>query len=319
MLGREILIPAPDIMDALSDPLDHALNLQMKEFFTLEAVQKFKAAESTIEAGERRHYNQLKVRFDDQSISSVLSKFKVPKDLRTTVYGGYTGEFAEALRRLGMRVVFTDPLPEWVEAAKSKGFEAYRYSAQEIPRELLERTDLFASFECYPDLIGEAEFYYPFMRFLTTKYGLLFAESKETVESMKDDDGDSRQQLGTFRRWLRPLYRVYGIKRIVTKTTDLNIYHSSADPASKEALSLDLRVMKAIYGVFAQDHMVTSSDVPRISEAIGIPEDRVVTSVRRLASLSDSVHLPYTKVFPFLATQFKGELRIGQKRFYIRP
>jgi hypothetical protein len=318
-LEEKFLFKLIDVTSVLSDPLDGAPNLQMKEFFTLEAVQKFKAAGSAIEAGERRHYNQSKVKFDDQSISSVLSKFKIPKDVRTTVYGGYTGEFAEALRRLGMRVVFTDPLPEWVEAAKGKDFEAYRYSAQEIPRELLGQTDLFASFECYPDLIGESEFYYPFMRFLTTKYGLLFAESKETVESMKGDDGDSRQQLGTFRRWLRPLYRVYGIKRIVMKTTDLNFYHSSADPVSKEALSLDLRVMKAVYDLFARDYKVTSSDVPRISEAVGFPVDRVSVSVGRLASLSDSIHLPYTKVFPFLATQFKGELRIGQKRFYIRP
>jgi hypothetical protein len=303
----------------LSDPLGDAPNLQTKELFTLEAVARFRTSESAIEAGQRRHYNQVKIKFDDQSISSVLAKFKIPKDARTAVYGGYTGEFAEALRRLGMQVVFTDPMPEWVEAARNKGFEAHRLSVQEIPRELLERTDLFASFECYPDLIGESEFYYPFMRFLTAKYGLLFAESKETVESMRGDDGDTTQQLGTFRRWLRPLYRVYGIKRTVKKTAELNIYHSSADSTSREALSLDLRVMKAIYGLFTEDYIVTSSDLPRISGATELPADQVDISLHRLGSLSDSIHLPYTKIFPFLATQFKGELRVGQKRVYVRP
>jgi len=279
VLDREIIIRAPDITKVLSEPLDDAPNLQMKEVFTLEAVERFRTSESTIETGQRRHYNQVKIRFDDQSILSVLAKFKIPKDARTTVYGGYTGEFAEALRRLGMQVVFTDPIPEWVEVAKNKGFEAYQLSAQEIPRGLLERTDLFASFECYPDLVGESEFYYPFMRFLTTKYGLLYAESKETVESMKGDDGDSTQQLGTFRRWLRPLYRVYGIKRTVKKTADLNIYHSSADPGATQEIALDLRVMKAIHDLFKVDHIVTSSDVSRQGNRWWIP----CGSIRRSA------------------------------------
>jgi len=306
-------------MKALSDPLGDAPDLQMKELFTLEAVARFRTSEGAVEAGQRRHYNQVKVKFDDQSIASVLAKFKIPKDARTTVYGGYTGEFAEALRRLGMQVVFTDPMPEWVEAARKKGFEAHQLSVQEIPRELLERTDLLASFECYPDLIGESEFYYPFMRFLTAKYGLLFAESKETVDSMRGDDGDTTQQLGTFRRWLRPLYRVYGIKRSVNKTAELNIYHCSADSASREALSLDLRVMKAIHDLFTKDYIVTSFDLPRISGATGLPHDQVDISLQRLASLSDSIHLPYAKLFPFLAFQFKGELRLGQKKIYVRP
>lgn len=103
------------------------------------------------------------------------------------------------------------------------------------------------------------------------------------------------------------------------KTAELNIYHSSADSTSKEALSLDLRVMKAIHDLFTEDYVVISSDVPQISGATELPDDRVIISLHRLGSLSDSIHLPYTKIFPFLATQFKGELRVGQKRVYVRP
>jgi hypothetical protein len=291
----------------------------MNELFTSAAVERFRTSEGTIEAEQKKHYNQVKVRFNADSIQSVLAKFKIPNDARATVFGGYTGQFAEALRKVGMQVVFTDPMPEWAEAARNKGFESYRLSVQEIPRELLDRTELFATFECYPDLIGESDFYYPYMRFLTTKYGLLFAESKETVESMRSENHVSTQQLGTFRRWLRPLYRVYGVKRTVTKTPELNIYHSSVDSASKAAILLDLRVMKAIHEMFPVDGVVTCAEAAEISVATGLSDDQVNASLQRLASLSDSIHLPYTKIFPFLATQFKGELRLGQKRVYVRP
>jgi hypothetical protein len=39
-------------------------------------------------------------------------------------------------------------------------------------------------------------------------------------------------------------------------------------------------------------------------------------SFERLRKLSDSIHLPYAKVLPFLVPVFEGSLDIGSKRFF---
>jgi hypothetical protein len=219
-----------------------------------------------------------------------------------------------------MRVIFTDPLTEWVEAAKGRGLEAYRMSVQEIPKSILQRTDLFASFECFPDLIGNVESQYANMRLLTVRYGIFFVESKATVESMKENQNpDSTQELGTFRRWFRPLNSVYGIKRIARKGSNLNFYHIFAETEARERIALDLRVMKSIYESFPNDQIITLGEARPIALGSDLTESEVKVSLERLAALSDSIHLPYKKIFPFLLTQeFKGDLPIGSKRVYIR-
>jgi len=140
--------------------------------FSASAVRKFQTDRASINPELLRHYNQLGVAFDNAEVQKTLYKFRIPSSLRATVYGGYTGQFAECLRSVGMHVVFTDPIQEWVDAAHKKGFESHRLSVQEIPRDMIERTDLFASFECYPDLLGADSGYYQIMRLLTAAYGI---------------------------------------------------------------------------------------------------------------------------------------------------
>lgn len=302
----------------MSEPLEEKPNLKMQELFTKSAVEKFQRTPNEIERKYLRHYNQLTKYFDDAAIHTALSRFGIPDEARVTVFGGFTGQFAESLRRAGMKVIFTDPLPEWIDQAAKKGFESYRTSVQELPRELLQRTDLFASFECYPDLIGETEFYYPMMRFMTTKYGILFAESKDTVTSMREEEGGQfTQEIGTFRRWFRPLYRIYGIKRKVVKTEHVNLYHIFTEPETKDLLSSDCRIMKAIYDIFPANHCVTYDDIAVLTTNVDLDQSSTTRSLERLLSLSDSIHAPWVKIMPFLANQFKGSLNIGSKRYYI--
>ena len=300
----------------MTEPLGETPELKMKEIFTKVAVESFKNRKGDIERSNLRHYNQLVAQFDDSTIRFALSKFRIPIQARVTVYGGFTGQFAESLKRIGIRVIFTDPMTEWVEQARKIGFESFKVAVQEMPKELVEITDLFASFECYPDLIGESEFYYPMMRFLTVQYGILFVESKDTVTSMHGEEPEISQELGTFRRWFRPLYRVYGIQRKAIKTKHLNLYHLFAEPEIRKVLTVDCRVMKAVYDTFESNHRLTAVDVSTIANGANLNKLSVELSIERLRRLSDSIHAPFVKTFPFLASNFKGSLNIGSKRFF---
>jgi hypothetical protein len=303
----------------MTEPLSETAELYRKELFTEAAVEKFKRGDSDIEKGDLRHYNQLVTKFDDSAIRSALSKFRIPIQSQITVFGGFTGQFAESLRRIGMSTIFTDPMEEWVEQARKKGFESHRVPVQDMPRELVERTELFASFECYPDLIGESKFHYPMMRLLTVRFGILFAESKDTVASMREEDPEFPQELGTFRRWFRPLYRVYGIKRKAIKTQHLNFYHLFGEPETRKVLITDCRVMKALHDTYESDHRITTDDISTIAGGAKLDESLVRLSVERLRKLSDSIHAPFVKSLPFLVSQFEGSLQIGSKRLFLPP
>lgn len=301
----------------MTEPLDETPKLDTKELFTKAAVERFQKRASDIERSDLRHYNQLITQFDDSAIHAALSKFQIPIEARVTVYGGFTGQFAESLRRIRMMVIFTDPMAEWVEQARRMGFESFKVSAQEMPKELVERTDLFTSFECYPDLIGESEFYYPMMRFLTVQYGIFFAESRNTVTSMQEENPKISQKLGTFRRWFRPLYRVYGIKRMAIKSEHLNFYRLFAEPATRKVLVADCNVMKVIHDTYESNHRVTANDISTITAGANLDQSSVKLSVERLWKLSESILAPYLKAMPFLARTRKGSLNIGSKQFFI--
>jgi len=300
----------------MTEPLRETPKLNMKELFTKAAVEKFKRRRDDIKRSDLRHYNQIVTQFDDSAIRFALSKFKIPIETRVTIYGGFTGQFAKSLMMVGMRVIFTDPMDEWVEQAREAGFESFKFAVQEIPKELVERTDLFASFECYPDLIGESEFYFPMMRFLTVQYGVLFAESKGTVTSMHKEDPRISQELGTFRRWFRPLYRVYGIQRKAVKTEHLNFYHLFAAGEKRKALAVDCLIMKTVHDNFKFDHRIGTADVSTLATQANLDRQTVELSIRRLRKMSDSINAPFLKSLPFLASTIKGSLRIGSKRFF---
>lgn len=233
-----------------------------------------------------------------------------------TVFGGYTGQFAEALRGLGIPTIFTDVSQEWVEEAKVKGFEAYAYAVQDIPIEIYQRTDLFASFECYPDLFEEDEYQYNKMRLLTSRLGIFFVESRATVKSLWKDP-EQRQKLGTFRRSFRPLNSVYGLKRESKIVGDLDFYHIFANEEKRGLIMTDCVTMKTIHETFESDHRIKAVNLRPLVQAAGLDRAALDSSLQRLKSMSDSIHAPFLRSMPFLAHQLKNEIRIGTKRYWL--
>ena len=152
------------------------------------------------------------------------------------------------------------------------------------------------------------------MRFLTVQYGILFAESRDTVTSMHEETPNISQKLGTFRRWFRPLHRVYGIKRKAIKTEHLNLYHLFAEPETGKVLVVDCHVMKVIHDTYESNHRVTADDISTIAAGANLDQSSAELSVERLWKLSESIHAPFLKAMPFLAPHFKGSLYIGSKR-----
>jgi len=302
----------------MSNPIGDVAQLYQPELFSKAAVETFKVSPEKIEAEKHYHYNQIRTEFDDAAILAVLKKWKVPTDLRTTVFGGYIGQFAQALRRIGMKVTFTDASQEWVDSAKAAGLEAFRYPVQELPRTLVDQTDLFATFECYPDLFETDGAQYNKMRLLTSKYGLLFAESSATVKEM-NKERRKPQELGTFRRWFRSINNVYGVDRKSKSTANLNFYLISASEQVRPLLLQDLKVMKAIRDGYPSEGNIGRSEIAPISNATGLDPSALEQSLNRLHGLADSIASPYKSSVPYLYEMAKDDLWIGSKRYKILP
>jgi hypothetical protein len=173
----------------MCDPIiDNSERIETEQF-TKEVVNQYLEKRGIFDRYPLRHYSQLEMTFERNDVKKLLEKLGIPTlHTSVTIFGGYTGHFAECLRDLGMRVIFTDPLEEWAQNAVDSGFEAYKYSAAQIPRAIIERTDLFATFECYHALNGESAIY-TVLRFLTSKYGILFGESKYTRDEIDKEEG----------------------------------------------------------------------------------------------------------------------------------
>jgi hypothetical protein len=146
------------------------------EEFSKKTVEEYLMNRASFSKFPLRHYRQLEFSFDVRRVGELLRRLQIPTEITVLVFGGYTGQFAKILRDLGMKVIFTDPMEEWVTEAKKSGFEAYRHSAEGLPSDLLDRCQLAATFECYFPLGSERV--YSILRLLTRERGLLFAERK---------------------------------------------------------------------------------------------------------------------------------------------
>jgi hypothetical protein len=132
--------------------------------------------------------------------------------------GGYTGQFSLCLRDLGFKIIFTDPLEEWIENAVALKFEAYKYSIEQLVTKILEKTDMLTTFECYPPFISERVFYIV-LRCLTPKYGILFAESKLTRDEIDKEIGSAG---GRLKDSFLPYKKTYSINRIYREKVTLD-------------------------------------------------------------------------------------------------
>jgi hypothetical protein len=251
------------------------------EQFSKEMVAGYLKERGSFTRHPLRHYSQLETSFEDGTIRSLFDKLHIPLlQTRVTVFGGYTGQFAKCLKDLGLKVIFTDPLKEWVQDAINSGFEAYAYSAGQIPKDVVKRTDLFATFECYPALSGETAIY-TVLRFLTAKYGILFGESKSTVAEMDKEEG----KLARLKNSFLPYFKVYSIERSYKEKGPLRLYHFSSTASAKRIITEDIATMKLLYDVLPHKTCIKKEDVSSLASKASINYEALLHSIGRIVNL----------------------------------
>jgi hypothetical protein len=266
----------------MCDPIiDNSERIETEQF-SKEMVAEYLEERGSFAKHPLRHYSQLETSFEDCTIRSLLHKFHIPPlHTRVTVFGGYTGQFARCLKNLEMKVVFTDPLQEWAQDAINSGFEAYAYSAGQIPKDIVKRTDLFATFECYPAFSGETAIY-TVLRFLTTKYGILFGESKSTVAEMDKEEG----KLARLKNSFLPYFKIYSIERSYKEKGSLRLYHFSSTANAKKTITEDIATMKLLYDVLPHETCIKKEDISSfLAGKASIDHEALLQSVERIFNL----------------------------------
>ena len=252
------------------------------EPFKKETVREYLKNKEKFNKYPLRHYSQLELSFDNNSVIQFLRELDIPvSNNKVTIFGGYTSQFASCLRSIGMQIVFTDPLAEWVEKAISSGFEAYKYAAEEIPKDLIERTDLFATFECYSPFVDSRKSIYTTLRFLTSKYGILFAESQRTTEEIIKEVGPK----GMLKFAFLPFKKVYAIKRLFRGKGELRFYHFCASEKARQIIGADCRVIKTIYDDFPNQAHLDHKTMATLAHKIRLSQKELSHSLQRILNL----------------------------------
>jgi hypothetical protein len=296
--------------------LDPILNVPHSDFedsqekFRKKTVNRYLAHTSSTKR-EPRYYRQLEIRFDPLRVKTLLRKFLIPTEVTVLVIGGYTGHFAKALQNVGMKVIFTDPLREWVSEAEKSGLEAHQYRAEDIPGSLLERAQLIATFECYPAL-GHR---YDVFRFFSRDYGVLFVESEATRNELKAESNIEDVELTDD---FSPFQTVYSVAIVTRKNKDLVFHHFHAsNHRSKDKILTDAKVMKALHDSLPTKSIVTIDSCLSIPNIAMLGISNLTQSLRRIRELYrlDLVEACYDRY------EIQDELSnqgvpIGSKRFF---
>ena len=265
----------------MCDPIIEEDNNLQTERFSKVTVKEYLEKREKFTKYPLRHYSQLETDFDEKQIKKILSKINIPVNgTKVTVFGGYTGEFSKCLRNLGMKVIFTDPIKEWVIDAKEADFEAYQYSAEEIPKNILARTDLFATFECYLPFMNSSSGIYTTLRFLTRKHGILFAASKKTHTEIIKEEGKLARMKSSF----LPFKKCYAIERLEKGKGELKFYHFYSANDNQD-IKIDYKIIKSLYDIFPSGTSIKLSNISSLVKSVGIPRDEVVQSLKRILKL----------------------------------
>jgi hypothetical protein len=198
-------------------------------------------------------------------VCTILDRLDLdPEELTVTVFGGFTGEFARALRDAGCEVIFIDPMAEWVDRAEAEGFEAYACSAEMIPTDVLTRTDAFATFECYYPLGGDpGEVLYTVLRMLSAPHGILFAETPTTRE-FRRENGAKRASLPQF----KTLEEQLGTEYRYRETGDLRVYQYVQPERERSRIGRQAMILRHLYELGSNDEelIVDSRTVAQLVE-----------------------------------------------------
>lgn len=225
------------------------------ERFSPEAVASFRQSPERFPDTHNHpthHYSQAR---DDwggsEAVGDLLGQHGIdPDGLTVTVFGGFTGEFAGSLRELGCEVIFTDPMQEWVERAADNRFEAHRYAAEEIPADLVSRSDAFASFECYYPLQTSVSYsLYTALRMLAAPHGIWFAESPRTRE-VRQDSGAGEVALDI----IDILSEQIELEWEYADAENLRLYHFDQPARYRHQSELWAEVLSETYQLGSPDH-----------------------------------------------------------------
>lgn len=121
-----------------------------------------------------------------EDVHTILDRLEIPAGSHATIIGGYTGEFADAIRDYPLDVLFTDPIEGWCDQAAERGFETECIRADQLSSEQLRSTDLVVSFEAFQPL-QETGATYALSRSCSVTYGHLIFESEWTRNNMDSD------------------------------------------------------------------------------------------------------------------------------------
>lgn len=96
--------------------------------------------------------------------------------------------------------------------------EAHVELAETLPTEIVNRTEVFATFECYYPFGGDPDAIYNVLRFLSAPHCLLFAVFESTRDFFKEEGFQYTllTDLGKFSEF-------YGVERRYRETDDLRV------------------------------------------------------------------------------------------------
>jgi hypothetical protein len=282
-----------------------------KRFFP-EAVEAFRQSPDDFvdsHGHPTHHYSQAR---DDwggtDTVGQLLSQHDIdPAGLTVTIFGGFTGEFARHLRDLGCNVIFTDPMSEWVEQARDAGFEAYQYSAEEIPSDLVNQSDAFATFECYyPFQTDPAYSLYTTVRMLTASEGFWLAETPRTRQ-VRQESGAGEVALAI----VDLLDEYIEIEWDYAETDELRLYQLNQPQEFDYQSMLWAEVLSEIYqrGSSEGSTVVDDEDIQKIAEKMKADEFQV----KHWAEISRRIHQEALgELADFLPS---NQLKVGNREF----
>ena len=292
----------------MCDPIEDICPFTDSEKYQKEVIDEYKADKVGFSKFDKRHYSQIDTDFT--SLPKLLRKVGVPTSkINVTVIGGCTGEFARELRELGMNVIFTDPLEHLVKQAKEDGFESYQLRMDQIPKDLIAKTDLFATFECYYPFRSPCDALYNLLRILMPKYGLIFVESFRTLKEIAQME---KMNPGSPKRAFYFIESYDGTRKFV-KNQEIRLTRIQAN--DKEKIRRDCKVMKILYDNYKKYEKITRKEVKEISKKAGLNDEQVIESTKR-------VYTFYRKGWPVnLHVENERWFRIQSQSFYyeIRP
>lgn len=158
---------------------------------------------------------------------------------------------------------------------------------------------MFATFECYPALTTETAIY-NVLRFLTSEYGILFGESKNTRDEIDREKG----KLARLKNSFLPYYKVYSIERTYKEKGSLRLYHFSSTPRNRKIIAGDVRTMKQLYDTFPNQTCITLKDVASLASKAAVSYEAILRSIRRIVDLYQ-LHIPASLIIYFPQNLFK--------------